>query len=133
VIAASSSGGSSGSTFIFIIIIAFVLLWLLVVRPQRKRQSQTQRMLSDLRVGDDVLTAGGVYGRVNGVEEDEVRLEIAPQVEIRVARRAIAAILTEREEPQAAVAVDEPAEEKDDDERWRSAFDAEGSDEEKPG
>lgn len=129
----ASSGGSS--SFFFIIIIAFVLLWLLVVRPQKKRQTQTQRMLSDLRVGDDVLTAGGVYGQVTRIDEDEVRLEIAPNVEVRVARRAVAAILTEREEPTVAAEPDEGEEPKDDEdnERWRSAFDDEGSDQSKPG
>jgi preprotein translocase subunit YajC len=126
---AASSGGSS---FFVIIIIAFAILWLLVIRPQRKRQTQTQRMLSDLRVGDDVLTAGGIYGRVTGLDDDEVRVEVSPQVELRVARRAIAAILTEHEEPQ-TVDAGEPEEPKDDDARWRSAFDDEGSDEQKPG
>lgn len=123
----AASGG--GSTFIFFIVIAFALLWLLFVRPQKKRQTQAQRMLADLRVGDDVLTAGGIYGQVTRIDEDEVRLEVAPQVEIRVARRAVAAILTEHDEAQ-TVAADEVEEPKDDDERWRSAFDGEGSDEE---
>ena len=129
--AASKGGGSSGSLFFLFIIVAFALVWLLFVRPQKKRQTQTNRMIADLRVGDDVLTAGGVYGEVTRIDEDEVRLEIAPQVEIRVARRAIAAILTEHDEGQTVDAT-EAEEPKEDDERWRSAFDGEGSDEEKP-
>jgi preprotein translocase subunit YajC len=121
---------SSGGSFIFlIIIVAFALLWLIVVRPQRKRQNVQKQMLSDLRVGDDVLTAGGLYGRVTGIDEDDVRVEIAPHTEVRVARRAIGAILTEHPEQEAAAG--EPDEDKDD-ERWQSAF-GEGSDEEKPG
>jgi preprotein translocase subunit YajC len=120
-----ASGGSSG--FLFIIIIAFLLIWLIVVRPQRRRQNVQKQMLSDLRVGDDVLTAGGLYGRVTSIDEDDVRVEIAPKTEVRVARRAIGAILTEHAEPEAAA--DEP---EDKDERWQSAF-GEGSDEEKPG
>ncbi len=128
-IAASSGGGGTG--FIFIVVIGLAVLWLLVVRPQKRKQTQAQRMLADLRVDDEVLTAGGVYGRVTRIDEDEVRLEVAPQVEIRVARRAVAAILTEHDAPQAveAEASEEPEE---GDERWRSAFDGEGSDEEKP-
>ncbi|MGH3009725.1 MAG: preprotein translocase subunit YajC [Gaiellaceae bacterium] len=125
-IAASSSSG-----FFFIIIIAFALLWLIVVRPQRKRQSQQQRIVSELQVGDEVLTAGGLYGRVTGLDEDDVRVEIAPKVEVRLARRAIAAVLTEHEAAQSAE--DHPSDDADEgDEHWRSAFD-EGSDEEKPG
>ncbi len=126
--AASKSSSSGGSYFFLIIILAFVLLYLIVLRPKQKRQTQARQQLSTLQVGDDVLTAGGVYGRVTRLAEDEVTVEIAPKVEVRVARRAIAAILTEHAEPQAAP--DEPDDESG--ERWQSAF-GEGSDEEKPG
>ena len=92
-------GASSGSGFIFIIIIAFLLIWLIFVRPQKKRQSQQQQMISDLRVGDEVLTAGGIYGTISHVDEDQVTVEIAPRTEVRVARRAIAGV-TREEEPE---------------------------------
>lgn len=128
VIAASKSSGSGGFGFIFIILIAFVVIYLIVVRPQRRRQSQQQRRSSEVQIGDEVLTAGGVYGRVTGLDDDEVRVEIAPKVEVRLARRAIAAVLTEHDEPEPAA--EEPEEDSGD--RWQSAFD-EGSDEEKPG
>jgi preprotein translocase subunit YajC len=88
---------SSGSGFLFIIIIAFLLLYLIVVRPQRRRQNQQQQMLSHLEVGDEVLTAGGIYGTVSSIHEDEVTVEIAPQLEVRVARRAIAGVAREPE------------------------------------
>lgn len=90
---------SGGSGFFLIIILAFLLLWLIVVRPQRRRQNQQQQMLGDLRVGDEVLTAGGIYGTVSELEEDQVTVQIAPNVEVRVARRAIASV-THEEEPQ---------------------------------
>ena len=135
IIEAASKGGGSGFSIIFIVIIAFALIWFLFVRPQKRRQTQTQRMLSDLRVGDDVLTAGGIYGRVTRVDEDEVRVEVAKGIELRVARRAIGAILTEHDEPQTA---EEPASDDDESgERWQSAFDedSDGDDsgEQKPG
>jgi preprotein translocase subunit YajC len=85
-------GASSGSGFIFIIIIAFLLLYLIVVRPQKRRQTQQQQMISELRVGDEVLTAGGIYGTVSQLDEDLVIVEIAPETEVRVARRAIAGV-----------------------------------------
>ena len=52
-------------------------------------------MQSDLSVGDEIVTAGGVYGTVTHIGDDDVRVEIAPNVEVRLARRAIAAQLTE--------------------------------------
>jgi preprotein translocase subunit YajC len=94
-------GASGGSGFFLIIILAFFLLWLIVVRPQRKRQSQQQQMLNELHVGDEVLTAGGIYGTVTRLDENEVTVEIAPQLEVRVARRAIAGITSEPEDEEA--------------------------------
>src|SRR5690242_12396560 len=106
---------SGGSGFFLIIIVAFLLLWLIVVRPQRKRQNQQQQMLSELQVGDEVLTAGGIYGTVSSLDEDEVTVEIAPSTEVRVARRAIAGITRdpEDEEDVEADETEEPAEPED--------------------
>src|SRR6478735_2265115 len=107
------ASGGGGSGILFIIIIAFLLLWLIVILPQRKRQNQQQDMLGDLRVGDEVLTAGGIYGTISRLDEDQVTVLIAPKTEVLVARRAIAGVTREPE-----------AEE---DEKWQSAFDGEGS------
>jgi preprotein translocase subunit YajC len=103
-------GASSGSGFIFIIIIAFLLLYLIVVRPQRRRQNQQQQILNELRVGDEVLTAGGIYGTVSELEDDLVTVEIAPSTEVRVARRAIAGVTREPEEEEETGEPEEPQE-----------------------
>jgi preprotein translocase subunit YajC len=95
VIIGASGGGGSG--ILFIIIIAFLLIWLIVVRPQRRRQTQQQQMVSELRVGDEVLTAGGIYGTISQLDDDLVTVEIAPNTEVRVARRAIAGVTPEPE------------------------------------
>jgi preprotein translocase subunit YajC len=97
---------NSGSGFIFIIIIALLLIWLIVVRPQRRRQNQQQQMLGDLRVGDEVLTAGGIYGTILELEDDLVTVEIAPQTVVRVSRRAIAGVTREPEEAEEEEAVE---------------------------
>ena len=81
------------SSFGFLIlIVAFAVLWLVLVRPQKRRQVQQRQMLSDLRVGDEVLTAGGIYGTITQLDEHEVTVEIAPELPVRVARRAIAGV-----------------------------------------
>ena len=61
---------------------------------QRQMRAQRQQMAS-LQVGDEIVTAGGLYGTVKEVEDNEVRLEVAPDVVVRVAKRAVAAVLTE--------------------------------------
>jgi preprotein translocase subunit YajC len=84
----------------FLIIIAFFFLYFVLVRPQKRRQLQTQRMLDDLKVGDEIVTAGGIYGEVRDLRDDEVLVRIAPELEVRVARRAVAGIVTPPEEPE---------------------------------
>lgn len=95
-------GASSGSGILFIIIIAFLLLYLIVVRPQKRRQSEQQQMISELRVGDEVLTVGGIYGTVSQLDDERVTLEIAPKLEVQVSRRAIAGVTREPDEPEVA-------------------------------
>ena len=62
------------------------------IRPQRRKQKLQQSMQAELAVGDEIVTAGGMYGSYPiDEDEDEVRVEIAPNVEVRLARRAVAA------------------------------------------
>ena len=101
---------SGGPGFLLVIVLGFLFLWLLFVRPNRKRQSQQQQMLNELNIGDEVLTAGGIYGTITHVDEDDDRitLEIAPQLEVQVARRAIAGIT--QPEPDESEEIDESEE-----------------------
>ena len=128
-----SGSGGSASVFPFILLLGIAALYLIVIRPQRRKQKLQQSMQSDLSVGTEVLTAGGVYGTVTRIDDDEVRVEIAPNVEVRLARRAVAAHLTERE-PDAADETADESEEPDDasDASDEAALDAE-SVEKKPG
>jgi preprotein translocase subunit YajC len=99
-----ASGGGSG--FFLLIIVAFAFLWLVLVRPQKKRQLQQQQMLNDLKPGDEVVTAGGIYGEITRIEDDDAYVRIAPELEVKVARRAIGGIVVP---PDASI--DEPVEE----------------------
>jgi preprotein translocase subunit YajC len=91
----------SGAGFL-IIIVAFAFLYFVLIRPQKRRQVDSQRMLQGLEVGDEVVTAGGIYGTITALDEDEVRVEIAPQLEVRVALRAIGGVIARGGEPDEA-------------------------------
>ena len=78
---------------LLLIVVAFAFLYFVLVRPQRRRQQQSQQMLSSLQVGDEVVTAGGIYGRITELLEDDVMVEIAPQLRVKVARRAIGGVI----------------------------------------
>jgi preprotein translocase subunit YajC len=85
--------GGGGSSFFLLIILAFGFLWLVLVRPQKKRQLAQQRMLQEIKVGDEVVTAGGIYGEVTKDVGDDVMVRIAPNLEVRIARRAIGGVI----------------------------------------
>jgi len=80
-------------SFVIILIVGFAVMWLLIILPQRRRQAAHASLISALAVGDEVITAGGMYGRVTAIGEDELGLEVAAGVDVRVARSAIAAVV----------------------------------------
>ena len=106
-------GASSGGGFFLLIIVAFGFLWFVLIRPQKKRQLSQQQMLNQLDVGAEVVTAGGIYGEITKIVDDEdVMVRIAPNLEVRVARRAIGGIVPPDEpepEPEAEPAEEPPA------------------------
>jgi preprotein translocase subunit YajC len=86
------------SGYIFIIAL-LALMYFLLIRPQGRRKRQQQELLDTIAVGKEIVTAGGLYGTVTAVDGDEVRLEVADGVEVRIARRAVAGVVSEDEEP----------------------------------
>ena len=66
-----------------------VIFWLLAIRPQQRRAREVQAMQRALAVGDDVMLTSGVYGTLTAIDEETVRVEIAPGVTVKVARGAV--------------------------------------------
>jgi preprotein translocase subunit YajC len=67
-----------------------LLTWLLFIRPRRAAVVRQRAVIGALSSGDQVVTVGGIYGTIVALDGDEVRLEVAPEVVVRVARRAVA-------------------------------------------
>jgi preprotein translocase subunit YajC len=74
------------------------LFWFLLIRPQRRRQAAHQSLIAGLATGDEVVTAGGIFGTVRSIADDHVVLEIAEGMEIRVAKDAVANVVPKPEE-----------------------------------
>jgi len=85
-------GGSQWMSFLPIILI-FAIFYFLLIRPQQKRAKDHRALLSSLKVGDQVLTNGGIYGRVTGLRDDVVTLEISDKVRVKVSRGHIAGVV----------------------------------------
>ncbi|HEX2044708.1 MAG TPA: preprotein translocase subunit YajC [Gaiellaceae bacterium] len=81
------------SGFILFFVLMLGVLYVLLIRPQRQQARRHQDMLASLKVGDEVVTAGGIYGEVTAIDEDRVQLEVDADVKIAVARRAIASVV----------------------------------------
>ena len=96
-----------------LIVVAFGFLYFVLIRPQKKRQLQARQMLDKLAVGDEVVTAGGIYGRITELQENDVMVEIAPSLQVKVARRAIGTVVPPAEEPVEPEADEAPAVEND--------------------
>ena len=75
---------------VIVFLLPLALLWVLMIRPQQQRVRQTREMTASLEVGDEVVTAGGIYGTITDADGDILSVEVAPDVELRVLRGAIA-------------------------------------------
>lgn len=87
------AGGDAGLIGFLPIILMFVLLWFLLIRPQMKRAREQKAMIEALQKGDEVVTAGGIVGRITKLGEAYLSLEIAPNTEISVQKQAVQTLL----------------------------------------
>ena len=71
-----------------------LVFYFIVIAPANKQRRKTQEMLSSLKKGDRVITSGGIYGTVQGVEADVVYLKVAENVKLKIARSAVSGVLT---------------------------------------
>ena len=91
-------GGGAASYISFLPIVAiFAIFYFLIIRPQNKKQKDTQRMLADLKKGDRVVTIGGVHGVIQSVREKSVIIKVDENCKIEFARSAVASV-TSRED-----------------------------------
>ncbi|MGH7794122.1 MAG: preprotein translocase subunit YajC [Candidatus Binatia bacterium] len=91
---APGAGGPGPLVTILPFILIFVIMYFMVIRPQQKKAREHQDMLRKLKRNDEVMTSGGIYGKVIDLKETVVTVEVAPNVRIRVHRPQIATVLT---------------------------------------
>ena len=94
---AQSPAGNGLIAFLPLAII-MVIFYVLLILPAQRRQKKTQAMLSELKTGDKVVTNGGLYGTIVGLDGDSIQLRIADPVKVKVARSAVAGLQTESKE-----------------------------------
>jgi preprotein translocase subunit YajC len=88
--------GAGGIAFLLPLLIIIPLLYLLMIRPQQKRQKQWQAMLSSIKAGDRVTTAGGIRGTIISIKDDAIIVRVAPDnLKLEVVKNAIASVTTQ--------------------------------------
>jgi len=93
-----ASSQPSGITLLLPLILIMVIFYFLMIMPAQRRQKKVGEMLKNLKNGDKVITNGGIYGTIVGLEDDAVQLRIAEQVKIKLSRSAIAGLQVESKE-----------------------------------
>lgn len=88
----TGTAGSGDWGFILTMVIIFGIFYFLIIRPQQKKQKELKAMIDNLAYGDTVITTGGIYGKVSGIADAVITLEIADKVKIKVTRSAIGAV-----------------------------------------
>jgi len=87
-------GGGAGLGGLLPILIMFAAMYFLLIAPQRKKQKQHQKMISELTSGADVVTSGGIYGTITNVKDDRFVLRIAEGTKIEITKNSIASVIS---------------------------------------
>ncbi len=88
--AAEGGQGGGGFTALIPLVLMFGIFYFLLIRPQQKKAKQQQELLNELKRDDSVVTTGGIYGKITGVTDTIITLEIAQNVRIKVTKSSIA-------------------------------------------
>lgn len=99
---AAGGAGAAGGLISFVpILLIFLIMYLLMIRPQQKKVKEHRAMVEALRRGDQVVTAGGVIGKVTKVMDSEVEVELAKDVRVRVIKHTISQVMSKTEPAEA--------------------------------
>ncbi len=88
------AGGGMVSTVIMFALIIFIF-YFMIIRPQSKRQKERQKMLEAMKKGDKVITNGGIHGKIIGMEDKTLLVEIADNVKVKVEKSSVSAVVPE--------------------------------------
>ena len=84
--APAAGGGSMGWIMIALF---FVIIYFFMIRPQQKKQKEVQKMRENLKVGDKIITAGGIHGKIKDINEATVSIEIADNIRIKIDKASV--------------------------------------------
>jgi preprotein translocase subunit YajC len=111
----AAAGGAGGLISLFPFVIIIAIFYFLIIRPQNKKQKETQRMLSALKKGDKVVTIGGIHGTIVSTVSNDVIVKVDDNTRLKFLRSAISNVLNAKEEKEEKTEKTKKIEEKKDD------------------
>ncbi|WP_126454066.1 preprotein translocase subunit YajC [Sulfuriflexus mobilis] len=90
---ATTSGQGDPMTSLIFMVVIFAVFYFLLIRPQSKRAKEHKQLVAALSKGDEVVTSGGIYGKLSGVSDDYVEVDIAEGITVKMQRQAVASVL----------------------------------------
>ena len=101
ILAAAAAPGGGAAFFMQIapLLFVFVIFYFLMIRPQQRRLKEHNATVASVKKGDEVVTAGGIRGKVTKVSDDEVEVEIAPGTKVRIVKSTLSHVLTKNAKP----------------------------------
>ena len=93
--ATAEQGGRRGYEGIIMLVLMFAIFYFLLIRPQQKRAKQHRELVNNLKVGDSVVTAGGIHGKIASVQDTSLTVEIATGVKIKMNRSSVTDVSSE--------------------------------------
>jgi preprotein translocase subunit YajC len=99
---AAGQGGTGGFASFIPLILMFVIFYFLLIRPQQKKTKDHKQMVDNLKTGDRIITSGGLHGRITGVSENALTVEIAEKVRVKVNRTSVSALMQGSSTPAAS-------------------------------
>jgi preprotein translocase subunit YajC len=94
--AAHGGGGFSG---LIMMVVIFAIFYFILIRPQQKKMKEHKKMVEDLKKGDEIVTAGGMYAVVENTTPDTLTVKIAEGVKVKITRSSVGAVVTEKDKP----------------------------------
>jgi len=94
---AGAQGGGGGASGLIMMVVIFAIFYFILIRPQQKKMKEHKKMVEDLKKGDEIVTAGGIYGTVEGTTPETLTVKIAEGTKVKITRSSVAAVITEKE------------------------------------
>ncbi|MFK5970323.1 MAG: preprotein translocase subunit YajC [Candidatus Marithrix sp.] len=92
-LAESAAAPDTGLLNLIMLVVLFVVFYFLLIRPQTKRVKEHKKMVDSLTKGDEIMTGGGILGKIINMADDYVTIEIAPNIQIKVQRQSVSTVI----------------------------------------